>query len=172
MSGGESEERKTLEFTPTWVVAAVCMVIVALSLAAERFLHYGGKFLKRKNQTSLYEALQKIKEELMLMGFILISLLLTVFQNLISKFCFSEDVMAHLLPCKLPGEAEEAEPTSHLGGMRRLFAEEGSSQIGYCAKKHKVPLLSLEALHHLHIFIFVLAIVHVSFCISLPRESF
>lgn len=29
--------------------------------------------------------------------------------------------------------------------------------------QHKVPLLSLEALHHLHIFIFVLAIVHVTF---------
>ncbi|XP_068309917.1 MLO-like protein 1 [Pyrus communis] len=132
MSAGESEEGKTLEFTPTWVVAAVCMVIVALSLAAERFLHYGGKFLKRKNQMSLYEALQKIKEELMLMGFI--SLLLTVFQNLISKFCVSEDVMAHLLPCKLPGEAEEAEPTSHLGGMRRLFAEEGRRRSGTAPK--------------------------------------
>ncbi|KAM1042209.1 hypothetical protein FF1_031347 [Malus domestica] len=139
MSGGESEEGKTLEFTPTWVVAAVCTVIVPLSLAAERFLHYGDKYLKRKNQTSLYEALQKIKEELMLMGFI--SLLLTVFQNLISKFCASEDVMAHLLPCKLPGKAEGAEPTSHLRGMQRLFSEEGSSQMGYCAKKHKVPLL-------------------------------
>ncbi|KAM1604569.1 hypothetical protein ACFX15_030657 [Malus domestica] len=95
-----------------------------------------------------------------------------VFQNLISKFCASEDVMAHLLPCKLPGKAEEAKPTSHLRGMRRLFSEEGSLQMGYCAKKHKVPLLSLEALHHLHIFIFVLAVVHVRFCISLPRESF
>lgn len=29
----------------------------------------------------------------------------------------------------------------------------------------KVPLLSLEALHHLHIFIFVLAVVHVVFCV-------
>ncbi|KAL8161661.1 hypothetical protein V2J09_013150, partial [Rumex salicifolius] len=29
----------------------------------------------------------------------------------------------------------------------------------------KVPFLSVEALHHLHIFIFVLAIVHVSFCV-------
>lgn len=28
----------------------------------------------------------------------------------------------------------------------------------------KVPMLSLEALHHLHIFIFVLALVHVIFC--------
>ncbi|KAI4353936.1 hypothetical protein L6164_002855 [Bauhinia variegata] len=74
MSGGEGDG-ETLEFTPTWVVAAVCPVIVALSLIAERFLHYGGKFLK-KNQKPHYEALQKIKEELMLLGFI--SLLLTV----------------------------------------------------------------------------------------------
>lgn len=29
----------------------------------------------------------------------------------------------------------------------------------------KVPLLSHEAIHHLHIFIFVLAIVHVTFCV-------
>lgn len=28
----------------------------------------------------------------------------------------------------------------------------------------KVPLLSITALHHLHIFIFVLAVVHVTFC--------
>lgn len=31
--------------------------------------------------------------------------------------------------------------------------------------QNKVPLLSLEALHHLHIFIFILAIVHVTFCV-------
>jgi mlo protein len=60
--GGEGEEETTLEFTPTWVVAAVCTFIVAISLAAERLLHYGGKFLKRKDQKPLYEALQKIKE--------------------------------------------------------------------------------------------------------------
>ena len=57
MSGGSGGEETTLEFTPTWVVAAVCTVIVAISLAAERFLHYGGKFLKKKNQKPLYEAL-------------------------------------------------------------------------------------------------------------------
>ncbi|KAJ0792360.1 hypothetical protein HanOQP8_Chr01g0017201 [Helianthus annuus] len=31
--------------------------------------------------------------------------------------------------------------------------------------QNKVPLLSLEALHHLHIFIFVLAVVHVAFSV-------
>ena len=61
MSGG-GEEGATLEFTTTWVVAAFCIVIVAISLTAERLLHYGGKFLKAKDQKPLYEALQKIKE--------------------------------------------------------------------------------------------------------------
>ena len=33
----------TLEYTPTWVVALVCTVIVAISLLVERLLHYAGK---------------------------------------------------------------------------------------------------------------------------------
>ncbi|XP_062020618.1 MLO-like protein 1 [Rosa rugosa] len=159
MSGGEEE--KTLEYTPTWVVAAVCTVIVAISLALERLLHYGGKFLKKKDQKPLYEALQKVKEELMLLGFI--SLLLTVFQNVIAKICVKHGVMEHLLPCKLEAEAENT--TSHFAHFRRLAEETTAAQSGYCEAKGKVPLLSTEALHHLHIFIFVLAIVHVVFCV-------
>lgn len=69
MSGG-GEEETNLEFTPTWVVALVCTVIVAVSLAAERFLHYAGKFLKKKNQKPLYEALQKIKEGFIVLYFL------------------------------------------------------------------------------------------------------
>jgi hypothetical protein len=34
----------------------------------------------------------------------------------------------------------------------------------YMILQEKVPLLSITALHHLHIFIFVLAVVHVTFC--------
>lgn len=70
MSGGGVEEGNDLEFTPTWVVAVVCSVIVAVSLAAERLLHYAGKFLKKKNQKPLYEALQKIKEGSSLFSFL------------------------------------------------------------------------------------------------------
>ncbi|KAJ6360297.1 hypothetical protein OIU77_004324 [Salix suchowensis] len=175
MSGeGEGE---TLEYTPTWVVAAVCTVIVALSLAVERLLHYCGIFLRRKNQKPLYEALQKIKEELMLLGFI--SLLLTVSQNFIAKICVPENVVNDLLPCKLSEKKKEEglksnSTTSHFqsffpgtisGTVRRLLAETSEANLGYCAKKDKVPLLSVEAIHHLHIFIFVLAIVHVTFCV-------
>ncbi|XVE62438.1 hypothetical protein DITRI_Ditri06bG0118300 [Diplodiscus trichospermus] len=168
----EGGEGATLEFTPTWVLAAVCTVIVAISLAMERLLHYTGNMLKKKQQKPLYEALLKVKEELMLLGFI--SLLLTVFQNAISKICISREAATKMLPCKLE-DSNSTAATSHFqkyfsftlpGGTRRLLAETStSSQMGYCGKKDKVPLLSVEALHHLHIFIFVLAIVHVTFCV-------
>ncbi|CDP04006.1 unnamed protein product [Coffea canephora] len=162
MSGGGEAEGTTLEFTPTWVVAAVCTVIVSLSLAAERILHYTGKYLKHKNQKPLYEALQKVKEELMLLGFI--SLLLTVFQGSIVKLCVKESVTLHLLPCSSNERNGSSHTIPETPAHGRLLAE-GSANAGYCAAKHKVPLLSVEALHHLHIFIFVLAIVHVTFSV-------
>ncbi|KAK0602283.1 hypothetical protein LWI29_031988 [Acer saccharum] len=178
-AGGGSEEGTTLEYTPTWIVAALCTVIVAISLGVERLLHFLGKLLKKKQQKPLYEALQKVKEELMLLGFI--SLLLTVFQNAISKMCISPEYLDNLLPCKLKpteaaaeGQESNATTTSHFqtvfassiyGKARRLLAESSASETGYCSKKDKAPLLSVEALHHLHIFIFVLAIVHVTFCV-------
>ncbi|XP_044470627.1 MLO-like protein 1 isoform X2 [Mangifera indica] len=146
MSEGGSED-ETLEYTPTWVVAGVCTVIVAISLGVERLLHFLGHYLKRKHKKPLFEALQKVKEELMLLGFI--SLLLTVFQGAISKFCIPEDVVVSMLPCKRPkaasseGEHSNATTTtSHFQGSTAsspagtaspLLAKEFSA--GYCSKK-------------------------------------
>ncbi|KAK6159701.1 hypothetical protein DH2020_003082 [Rehmannia glutinosa] len=154
MAGGESG--RPFEFTPTWVIAVVCFGIVFISVIAERALHSLGKCFQRKNQDALFEALQKLKEELMLLGFI--SLLLTVFQGLISHFCIPDNVANIMLPCKM--EAADHQHTAMNG--RRLLAEEVSQQ---CSEGH-VPFLSLEALHQLHIFIFVLAVVYVIFCAS------
>ncbi|KAL5556188.1 hypothetical protein UlMin_038424 [Ulmus minor] len=145
----------SLEFTPTWIVAVVCFVIVFISLCAARALHKLGKFLAHEKQDALNEALQKLKEELMLLGFI--SLLLTVFQNIISKICIPMVLASSMLPCK-----REVSKNSH--HLRRLLSSELSSE--HCTEKGKAPLLSLEALHHLHIFIFVLAVVHVIFCVT------
>lgn len=51
ISNREREKKKimaegggtTLEYTPTWVVALVCTVIVVISLSVERILHFTGK---------------------------------------------------------------------------------------------------------------------------------
>ncbi|KAJ8755467.1 hypothetical protein K2173_019265 [Erythroxylum novogranatense] len=164
-----AEGGTTLEYTPTWVVAVVCIVIVSISLSVERILHYLGKLFKRKEQKPLYDALLKIKEELMLLGFI--SLLLTVFQVRINSICISQHLANTWLPCKK--ESENTDVVAHFqsffsfnsgGGGRsnhRLLAEEGSKNT---CPHGKVPILSTTALHHLHIFIFVLACVHVVVC--------
>ncbi|GJN14432.1 hypothetical protein PR202_gb01258 [Eleusine coracana subsp. coracana] len=171
--GGEEAEPAALEFTPTWIVAAVCSVIVLLSLLAERLLHYLGKTLKKKNQKPLFEALLKVKEELMLLGFI--SLLLTVFQGRIQMTCIPAGWTNHMLPCERPEEkaGEVGATTEHfsaaagvLGRIGRQLLSDESIAVEHCHKKGKVPLLSLEAIHHLHIFIFVLAITHVIFSVT------
>lgn len=167
MGGGGEEEGIKLEFTPTWIVALVCSVIVFISLLVERQLHFLGKLFKRKNQKPLYEALLKVKEELMLLGFI--SLLLTVFQGLIQRICIPEGWTNHMLPCKKEDEESEAAGAAAkehfvVAGVRRLLAEGGEAAT-HCSRKGKVPLLSIEALHQLHIFIFVLALTHVIFSV-------
>ncbi|KAK8713085.1 hypothetical protein V6N13_148311 [Hibiscus sabdariffa] len=160
---GEGEEGgSTLEYTPTWVIAGVCTVIIAISYAMERLLHRLGNVLQSKHKKPLYEALLKVKEELMLLGFI--SLLLTVFQSAISKICMSKELQRAMLPCKVE-EDDEDEEHGVSGGTRHLLSSGGTNAVRYCGTKNKVPLMSIEALHNLHIFIFILAIVHVTFSV-------
>ncbi|GAV86385.1 Mlo domain-containing protein [Cephalotus follicularis] len=157
-------ESDSLEYTPTWVVALVCFIIVLLSLIAERGLHRLGKCLQREKKDALFEALQKLKEELMLLGFI--SLLLTVSQRAIIHVCIPAVLSTRMLPCKRETGSSEVHITSSHQGVnhqRKLLSTASSSE--HCAQG-KVPMLSLEALHHLHIFIFVLAVVHVIFCVT------
>lgn len=81
----------------------------------------------------------------MLLGFI--SLLLTVFQGLISKFCVKENLVMHMLPCsKLETEAEHKNVTTKehfqtffpIGETtRRLLAEHAAAAAGYCSQKVK-----------------------------------
>ncbi|KAJ4840046.1 MLO-like protein 13 [Turnera subulata] len=163
---GEAEESNSLEYTPTWVVATVCFVIVLISLLAERGLHKLGKWLTRHHQDALFEALQKLKEELMLLGFI--SLLLTVSQRAISRICVPPSLTNSMLPCKRSDDesshnAKYSAPSIIHSPGRLLSAD---NAVNNCARRGKVPLVSLEALHHLHIFIFVLAVVHVIFCVT------
>ncbi|GLU06085.1 hypothetical protein SLE2022_231480 [Rubroshorea leprosula] len=156
------DESNSLEYTPSWVIAAVCFVIVLISLLVERGLHRLGKWLKRQDQDALFEALQRLKEELMLLGFI--SLLLTVLQSVLVRMCVPPYLTSHMLPCKRHTESNNhGKYLSHaINNPRRVTSEDISFE--QCAKEGKVPLLSLEALHQLHIFIFVLAVVHAIFC--------
>ncbi|GAV78100.1 Mlo domain-containing protein [Cephalotus follicularis] len=168
---GDSEGR-SLEQTPTWAVAVVCFVLVLTSILIEFIIHLIGKWLKKKHKRALYEALEKIKSELMLMGFI--SLLLTVGQGLISNVCIPQSVASTWHPCSKK-EEEKLMNDEHDNRRRLLSLPGNSSEIfrrvlatgttDKCADKGKVPFVSPDGIHQLHIFIFVLAVFHVLCCI-------
>ncbi|KAL5711412.1 hypothetical protein ACHQM5_021872 [Ranunculus cassubicifolius] len=177
MAGGGGTQR-SLEETPTWAVAVVCFVLVLISIIIETLIHLLGKWLHKKRKRALYEALEKVKAELMLMGFI--SLLLTVGQGPISKICVPESVGNSWHPCDRKqedkkygttggSESEESNANrrrllfSSGASLRRLLAGGGGED--KCAKEGKVSLVSKDGIHQLHIFIFVLAIAHILYCI-------
>jgi len=114
----------------------------------------------------------------MLLGFI--SLLLTVGEGLISRICISEKVAATWHPCSNNAniESDDEELIDHeTGGSRRLLAALLASQGNNhrrilaggggdkCAEEGKVAFVSAGAIHQLHIFIFVLAVFHILYCI-------
>ncbi|KAK7261383.1 hypothetical protein RIF29_27692 [Crotalaria pallida] len=173
MSGGSGG--RSLEQTPTWAVAVVCFVLLLISILIEHIFHLIGKWLKKKHKSELYESLEKIKSELMLLGFI--SLLLTVGQGPISRICISEKVAGTWHPCS-SNKNDDHHDSGHEETSRRrlLVAFYGSYSenprrilsaggIDRCAAEGKVPFVSSEAIHQLHIFIFVLAVFHVVYCI-------
>ncbi|XP_022756688.1 MLO-like protein 6 [Durio zibethinus] len=170
MAGGS--EGRSLEETPTWAVAVVCFVLVLISIIIEHIIHLIGKWLKKKHKRALYEALEKIKSELMLLGFI--SLLLTVGQGLISNICISEKVGNTWHPCNKKQEKTNGvdQDSRH---RRRLLTISDTGRVfrrslagasdDRCAAQGKVPFVSSNGIHQLHIFIFVLAVFHVLYCI-------
>ncbi|XP_010547373.1 PREDICTED: MLO-like protein 6 [Tarenaya hassleriana] len=174
----EQVKERTLEETSTWAVAVVCFVLLLISIVIEHLIHKIGSWFKKKHKKALYEALEKVKAELMLMGFI--SLLLTITQGIISDICISQSVASTWHPCstseaakkygKQDAEKEEEDETSSRKLLqlaesyipRRSLATKGYDK---CAEKGKVAFVSAYGIHQLHIFIFALAVCHVLYCI-------
>ncbi|PNX61452.1 MLO protein 1-like, partial [Trifolium pratense] len=116
------------------------------------------------------EALEKIKEELMLLGFI--SLLLTFGTKYVAKICIPSNLGDIMLPCK-KGEVEQESKDDrrrllsfddeNMVWRRSLAAAAGGDD--YCSKKGQVSLISQSGVHQLHIFIFVLAVFHIFYSV-------
>ncbi|GMP60113.1 hypothetical protein CsSME_00023120 [Camellia sinensis var. sinensis] len=91
-------EMRSLALTPTWSVATVMTIFVVVSLLVERSIHHLSNWLRKTNRKPLFEVVEKMKEELMLLGFI--SLLFTATLGVISNICiptsFYESVFS---PC-------------------------------------------------------------------------
>ncbi|CAA7410681.1 unnamed protein product [Spirodela intermedia] len=159
MAGGSSGRK--MDQTPSWAVATVCTVIIIISLLLEKGLHRIGKWFSDKHKRAMVEALEKIKDELMILGFI--SLLLTFVQNYAEKICIPLSAGNTMLPCPLKEDkAKEKGGRRLLWDLaesmesRRMLAEEKDS----VCPEGKVSFMSAYAIHQLHIFIFFLAIFH------------
>ncbi|XP_019095908.1 PREDICTED: MLO-like protein 10 isoform X2 [Camelina sativa] len=148
-SGGAKE--KGLSQTPTWAVALVCTFFILVSVLLEKALHRVATWLWEKHKNSLLEALEKIKAELMILGFI--SLLLTFGEQYILKICIPEKAAASMLPCAAPSTHDQDNKTHR----RRLASASTSSR---CEEGHE-QLIPATGLHQLHILLFFMAAFHI-----------
>ncbi|RWW00215.1 hypothetical protein GW17_00036823 [Ensete ventricosum] len=106
----------------------------------------------------------------MILGFI--SLLLTFGQKYIIKICIPEKAADTMLPCRLKQEELETEEDEDhhrrllLGAFREMSLKHRSlkeaSPVSGCPEG-RVSLISLNGLHQLHVFIFFLAVFHVTY---------
>ncbi|GER24683.1 MLO-like protein [Striga asiatica] len=155
MAGEKEGTTRTLEQTPTWAVAGVCAVIIVISIILEKVLHKVGTWLTDRHKKALYEALEKVKAELMILGFISLSLVFS--QYYIAEICIPESVGNTMLPCRRKDNAKEEHRRRLLSYERRVLAGGGYAT----CKEGSVALITVDGLHQIHILIFFLAVFHV-----------
>ncbi|GJU94247.1 MLO-like protein 8 [Tanacetum coccineum] len=117
------------------------------------------QYLTGRRKKALFQALEKVKAELMILGFI--SLILTFSQSYIAKICLPVSVGDTMLPC-----AKRDKPVKEETHRVLLWYEHGRSLAESSASscnKGKAPIITVDGLHQLHILIFFLAILHVVF---------
>ncbi|XAR69056.1 hypothetical protein NMG60_11000514 [Bertholletia excelsa] len=168
---------RSLEETPTWAFAAVCFCIISVSILIEHSIHLLANWLKRHRKTALFDAVDRLKSELILLGFM--SLILAVTQDRISNICIPPTVADIMLPCKQAAAppSDTAEESEHfsvglfsgnfsvrlMAPPRRLAEDEEAADS--CTAKGMAPLVSAEGIHQLHIFIFVLAVMQIVYSV-------
>ncbi|GLT88585.1 hypothetical protein SLE2022_066040 [Rubroshorea leprosula] len=167
------QELRSLALTPTWSVATVLTIFVVVSWIVERSIHRLCNWLRQTNRKPLLAAVEKMKEELMLLGFI--SLFLTATSSTIANICIpSKFYDSAFSPCTTFDIDQQLEnndskerkllmsPVSH--SLRRML---NGMNRNTCKKGYE-PFVSYDGLEQLHRFIFVMAVTHVSYsCLTM-----
>ncbi|GLU19022.1 hypothetical protein SLE2022_352920 [Rubroshorea leprosula] len=159
----------SLQDTPTWALATVCFIFISASIFIEHMIHLISNWLKKHRRTALFEAVEKLKSVLMVLG--LMSLILTVNQRGISKICVPTEVADNFLPCrrntikttKAIGSFEPIWANSiHSSFHQRILAVAESSTN---CPKGMTSLISPQGINQLSIFICVLAVMQIVYCV-------
>ncbi|KAH9751361.1 MLO-like protein 4 [Citrus sinensis] len=156
---------RSLAETPTYTVASVITVLIFVCFLVQRAIYRFGKWLKMTRRKALFASLEKIKEELMLLG--LISLLLAQWARWISEICVNSSLFSSkFYTCS---EDDNGIHQKMLSKSSFLFLNESdvppkgiinNHKSHQCGEGHE-PFVSLEGLEQLHRFLFVLGITHV-----------
>ncbi|CAL5377870.1 unnamed protein product [Camellia sinensis] len=154
---------RSLEETPTWAVASVTTVMVFVCLLVERSIYRFGKWLKKTRRKALFASLEKIKEELMLLG--LISLMLGQWAGWISQICVNSSLFSsrfYLCSEEDYGKNENILLTKTFSSLNESDIPPGVNYPSshQCGEGHE-PFVSYEGLEQLHRFLFVLGVTHV-----------
>ncbi|XP_038976618.1 MLO-like protein 4 [Phoenix dactylifera] len=159
--GGEGMgEGRSLAETPTWSVATVTTAMIAVCFLVERCIYRFAKWLKKTKRKAMLAALEKIREELMLLG--LISLMLSQTARWISEICVPSSLFnSRFYTCtesdfQEMDEGSDSVPSNRTKVARRLLEASPHN----CAEDHE-PFVSFEGLEQLHRFVFILGITHV-----------
>ncbi|XP_062026388.1 MLO-like protein 4 isoform X1 [Rosa rugosa] len=164
------QQQRSLAKTPTYSVASVVTVMVFVCLLVQRSIYGFGKWLKKTRRKALFVSLEKIKEELMLLG--LISLLLAQSARWISEICVNSSLFTSKFyicsekdysntneKVKLESSFSSPNATDIPAGLINLSSHQ-------CGEGHE-PFVSYEGLEQLHRFLFVLGITHVLYsCVA------
>ncbi|KAJ0800859.1 hypothetical protein HanPI659440_Chr03g0110121 [Helianthus annuus] len=164
-------EGRSLAETPTWAVATTITFMVFACLLVQRSIYRFGKWLKKTRRKALLASLEKIKEELMLLG--LISLLLGQWAHLISQICVDSSLFSSkFFLCS----KEDFEMDKMVVFKRLLSSFSNETDIppeglhahpSHQCGEGREPFVSYEGLEQLHRFLFVLGITHVLYsCVS------
>ncbi|KAK7328304.1 hypothetical protein VNO77_22407 [Canavalia gladiata] len=154
---------RSLAETPSYSVASVVTVMVFVCFLVERSIYRFGKWLKKTRRKALFASLEKIKEELMLLG--LISLLLAQSARWISEICVDSSLFSsRFYICSEQdldmNENIMLESSSSFPDETTIPKGLISETSNQCREGHE-PFVSYEGLEQLHRFLFVLGITHV-----------
>ncbi|KAJ7953140.1 MLO-like protein [Quillaja saponaria] len=148
MEEGHGKGRSLAE-TPTWAVATVITVLVAVSFLSHGSLKHFGKWLDKTKRKSLLAALEKIKE---------------VF---VAKICVkSSSLSSRFYPCEAKGDFRKVQniflPSSEVTNKSVFKDQVINGRQDYCPEGRE-SFASYESLEQLHRSMLVLGITNISY---------
>ncbi|XP_030468463.1 MLO-like protein 4 [Syzygium oleosum] len=161
----EIEGGAPLAETPTYALAIVIIILVALGAFFQSTLEWSAKWLEKNKRKGLVAAVGKIKDELMLFG--LLSLLMGHWIAYFAKICIkSSTSSSRFYPCMREDVIKVVEnvvfPSSKKLNESGYSIEVIIGRQKHCPKGHE-PFVSYESLEQLHRLLFALVIIHVSY---------